>query len=487
MVITSENNKIKISRFRNTQFRFSVVTVVVTFVVLLFLNYYCSHVNQRVIYQNKETAMVEKCQIAAAAISELEIVNEDSIAQTASKLKGFNQNRIIVTDRAGIVIYDTATNNNKKGQYADYPEITQAMQCNDVFTWKYNGTAMRSRAAVPYFSYGELFGCVLIFENDVTQAKLLQSLQVNILTISIILEALIVIISFGFYRVFSRRMRQILSSIRIIRGGDYSHKVKLNGHDEMKILGDEFNDLTDKLQVSENKRRQFVSDASHELKTPLASIKLLTDSILQNPIDMETTQEFVADIGNEADRLTRMTEKLLSLTKMEAPYEDTCEIIYMAPTVNRVVRMLQPMADKDGISICVHCESDSPVLITEDDLYQITFNLVENGIKYNTPGGKLDIRLQREDDNAIMTIADTGIGIPENALNHIFQRFYRVDKARSRKSGGSGLGLSIVSNMVQRNSGTIRVTSELGKGTQFRITFPVFDTEDDSQQFRIQG
>lgn len=485
MVITSENYKIKKSRFGNTQFRFSLITVAVTFVVLLFLNYYCSHTNQRVIYQNKESALVEKCQIAAAAISELEIVNEESIAQTASRLKGFTQNRMIVTDRNGIAIYDTATQNNKKGQRIEFSEIDQAMQCNDVFSWKYSGNIMRSRVAVPYYSYGELAGCVYISENDAAQAKLLRTLQANILTVSIILEVVIIFISFGFYRVFSRRMRQILNSIRIIRGGDYSHKVTLKGHDEMKILGDEFNDLTDKLQVSENKRRQFVSDASHELKTPLASIKLLTDSILQNPIDMETTQEFVADIGNEADRLTRMTEKLLSLTKMEAPYEETCEIIYMAPTVNRVVRMLKPIADKDGISIHVNAEGDCSVLITEDDLYQITFNLVENGIKYNRPDGELNIQLLREDDNAIMIISDTGIGIPENALEHIFQRFYRVDKARSRKSGGSGLGLSIVSNMVSRNSGTIHVASKLGEGTQIRISFPVFDTEDDSQQFRI--
>ena len=249
----------------------------------------------------------------------------------------------------------------------------------------------------------------------------------------------------------------------------------------MAVLGEEFNDLTDKLQISENKRRQFVSDASHELKTPLASIKLLTDSILQNPMDTETTMEFVEDIGREADRLTRMTAKLLSLTKTEAAYEESFEIITMAPTVNRVVRMLEGIAKENDIQISVNIRSDAPVLITEDDLYQITFNLVENGIKYNTPGGKLKIELFREDENSVLTITDSGIGIPQDALPYIFQRFYRVDKARSRKSGGSGLGLSIVHNMVERNSGTIHVSSEAGKGTQFHVSFPVFDTDEDAQ------
>ena len=116
----------------------------------------------------------------------------------------------------------------------------------------------------------------------------------------------------------------------------------------------------------------------------------------------------------------------------------------------------------------------------EDDLYQILFNLVENGIKYNVPGGALSVELSRVADDAVICIRATGVGIPEDALDNIFERFYRVDKARSRKSGGSGLGLSIVQNMVQRNRGRIEVSSTVGKGTCFTITFPVFDTEEEA-------
>ena len=114
----------------------------------------------------------------------------------------------------------------------------------------------------------------------------------------------------------------------------------------------------------------------------------------------------------------------------------------------------------------------------EDDLYQIIFNLVENSIKYNVPGGAVFISLQIVDDNAVIQVQDTGVGIPEDALEHVFERFYRVDKARSRTTGGSGLGLSIVRNMVERNQGSIQVESTVGKGTTFTLTFPIFDTED---------
>ena len=253
----------------------------------------------------------------------------------------------------------------------------------------------------------------------------------------------------------------------------------MRGKDELTVLGEEFNDLTDRLQASENKRRQFVSDASHELKTPLASIKLLTDSILQNDMDMSTVHEFVEDIGNEADRLNRMTQKLLSLTRIETQQDGDCEIIPLGPTVERVVRMLSGIAQQNDITIETDLVQDSPVLILEDDLYQVAFNLVENGIKYNIAGGKLTVRLLRQDENAILQVSDTGMGIPEDALSHIFERFYRVDKARSRATGGSGLGLAIVRAIVQRNRGEITVNTVVDQGTTITVTFPIFETEVD--------
>ena len=151
----------------------------------------------------------------------------------------------------------------------------------------------------------------------------------------------------------------------------------------------------------------------------------------------------------------------------------------MAPTIERVVRMLSGLAEKNGIHVNLSLADDSPILILEDDLYQIAFNLVENGIKYNTPGGTLTVSLLRSEDNAILQVRDTGVGIPPESLSHIFERFYRVDKARSRKSGGSGLGLAIVKNMVERNQGQISVESTMGQGTVFTVTFPAFDTEEE--------
>jgi signal transduction histidine kinase len=320
-----------------------------------------------------------------------------------------------------------------------------------------------------------------MIEEDAQQGHLLQALQTVILTTTIGLEIVVIVFSLAFAYAFSKRLSRIMTSMRTVQEGDFSHKILMNGNDELTILADEFNELSDRLQTSERKRQQFVSDASHELKTPLASIKLLAETILQNDMDMETVREFVGDIGDEADRLNRMSQKLLDLTRGADVEPDESEIIYMAPTVERVCRMLSTQADRSQIQIITELRNDVPVLIREDDLYRILFNLVENGIKYNIPGGKLTISLDRTEEWGILKVSDTGTGIPEDSINHIYERFYRVDKARSRATGGSGLGLSIVRAIVERNRGSLEVSSRVGEGTIFTLTFPVFDTEVDSE------
>ncbi len=465
------------------QFRYALVYVCITFVVLLFLNIYCSGTSQRLFYQSKEASMVEKCQLAATDIATLEVLNTANVSNAVSSMESLRVTRLLVTDHAGVVLYDSYVADSALGSYVLLPEVVQAMEGtggNDVFSWEYHDGIMLSRAATPIVSYGTIVGCVYMMEFDAEQGGVIKTLQQNIFTITLVLEVVVVLFSIFFATGFSKRLRRVLASMRIIRGGDYSHRVVMGGNDELTFLGDEFNQLTERLQVSENKRAQFVSDASHELKTPLASIKLLTDSILQNDMDQDTVREFVSDIGNEADRLTRMTQKLLSLSRIESQKDGDCEITYMKPTIDRVVRMLTGLTEKNNIQIDLDCEEDCPILILEDDLYQIIFNLVENGIKYNLSGGKLGIRTYRDGENAILQVSDTGVGIPDDALGHVFERFFRVDKARSRSTGGTGLGLAIVRNMVERNQGTIRVESTMHQGSVFTVTFPVFDPEEDS-------
>ena len=479
MAIISESNNKTIRRYQTSQFRYAITYVVITFGVLLFLNIYCSKTCEQLFYQSKDAAMVEKCQLASDEISTLDVLNPSTVSGIVEQMGSLKVSRLIVTDQTGLGLYDS--DNTALGSYVLLPEVIQALGCNDVFFWQFRDGAMISRAATPIVYHGNVIGCVYMADYDTELGALFRLLQRTILQITLILELVLLIFSLVYSGRFSRRIRKIMHSMRIIQQGDYSHKVAVGGNDELTVLGSEFNDLTDRLQTSEEKRRRFVSDASHELKTPLASIKLLSDSILQNEMDPETTREFVGDIGNEADRLTRMTGKLLSLTRVDGEIPQETELIYLSPTILRVSRMLAPLAENAGIEIRLDLEPDSTVLILEDDLYQIVFNLMENGIKYSSDGGILTVRLDRKEDTAFLTVQDTGIGIDQDAIGHIFERFYRVDKARSRATGGSGLGLAIVKTIVQRNRGEISVESTPGKGTCFTVTFPVFDAEVDKE------
>ena len=227
------------------------------------------------------------------------------------------------------------------------------------------------------------------------------------------------------------------------------------------------------MQTTEDARRRFVSDASHELKTPLAGIRLLSDSILQTEnMDAETVREFVGDIEHESERLTRITENLLRLTRLDNEIAEQPVPTEMMPVIERAVRMLRLVAEEKKVDLTYNIVREGTVLANEDDLHQIIYNLAENAIKYNKPEGYVCVELSGDETQCVLTVSDNGIGIPEEDLPRIFDRFYRVDKMRSRAYGGTGLGLSIVSDTVSRCGGTIQVERREGGGSVFTVRLP---------------
>lgn len=444
----------------------------ITVVALFTLNIYAAVTMRTLAFSAQTTSMHAKAQMLATALSNLEALSTETAAATVHSIEDVHADRIMVTDQRGYVIYDTEPENSLQGSLLSSEAVHLALKNQDVVDCKYENAVLQSCATMPVFTGQELTGTVCLMDDDAEQGEMIDAMQTNTLRISLVLAVVILAFSLIFSALYSRRMRRILDSVRRMQAGDYSNQIRIRGNDELVVLADEFNQLANRLQVSEQRRRQFVSDASHELKTPLASIKLLADSVLQNEMDEETVREFVGDIGGEADRLTRLSQKLLELTKIDghAVEESTC--VDLRQIVRRVVRLLTPLAQQQDISITEHVSDGCTVMAQGDDLYQIVFNLMENGIKYNVPGGSLDITVSHTEQSVIITVSDTGVGIPEDAMEHIFERFYRVDKARSRAAGGAGLGLSIVHDMVQRNGGTIRVDRRKTQGTCFTVSFP---------------
>ena len=456
-----------------------MIYVLITAVALVCLNLLTMEATWQMMKQNKHSAVFGRAQLVASSFSGAQALNEDSVHQVMSLLDDVDTDRIIVTNQRGQCLYDSSAVQNQEGKIILIPEVISALSGNDVVYCFMTRNMLQSQAATPIMYLNSPVGAVYLMEQDAAQAELYRQIAMMTTLISLLLGFAIIAFSLLFSFLSTKRINKILHSIAVVREGNYSHVVDMRGNDEITALGTEFNKLTGRLREAEEVRRQFVSDASHELKTPLASIKLLSDSILQHEMPMATVQEFVRDIGNEADRLTRMSAKLLTLSKLDSDVKERSSVVDASEVANRVCRILQPQSELKKIQIEQELQWSCYMFNNEDSLHQIIFNLVENAIKYNYEGGRVFVHVSHDDQNVLIRIKDNGFGIPEEEMGHIFDRFYRVDKARSRAMGGSGLGLSIVHDLVEHNNGRISVAANPDGGTIFTVVFPYVKEEDE--------
>jgi len=252
-------------------------------------------------------------------------------------------------------------------------------------------------------------------------------------------------------------------------------QLKISSPTEAALIAERFNQYTDKMKKIDDSRQEFVSNVSHELKTPLTSMKVLADSIASMPdAPVELYKEFMDDIGNEIERETKIINDLLSLVKMDrSNAEMNVAPININELVEGIMKRLGPIADEKGVELVL--ESFRPITVEVDEVkfsLAIT-NLIENGIKYNNEGGWVHVSLNADHQNCFIHVEDNGLGIPEDSVDHVFERFYRADKSHSTQIKGTGLGLSITHNVVVLHHGEIKVRSVLGEGTKFAMRIPL--------------
>ena len=441
--------------------------------VLLLLNSYPLMVSEDLVFRSKAANLQNGVSVMVNSLSGLARLTEENVTDAMSVAEESGLSRILVTDAAGRVLYDTRETGSAVGNLALYTEIVQALLGYDAFSCTFQRGAFRSRASSPVMYQSQIIGAVYAYEYDTEQAALLLGLQDTLLRLSAVVGALVLVLSLVLSKALTRKIGLLLNAIRQVREGAYSHRADIRGRDEIAQIGHEFNSLTDRLQTTENARRRFVSDASHELKTPLAAIRLLSDSILQTDgIDPETTMEFVTDIGREAERLSRITEDLLRLTRLDSGVLDPPAEVDILPVLEQVMRMMNLVAQEKGVDLTYSAGEDCVVLATKDEIHQVIYNLVDNAVKYSAIGGAVQVSLGLEGGQVVLAVADNGAGIPEADLPRIFERFYRVDKARSRAAGGTGLGLAIVSDTVKRRGGAVEAANRPGGGAVFTVRWP---------------
>lgn len=296
---------------------------------------------------------------------------------------------------------------------------------------------------------------------------------------AIIMEALVLIVvfavAFSVAALLSGAFNKITDAVNEVKEGFSDETVELTGIEETDRIVEAFNAMLLRMKTLDDSRQEFVANVSHELKTPITSMKVLADALLMQPdAPAELYREFMQDMSAEIDRENQIINDLLSLvrmdkavTKMNISSKDINELL------ETVLKRLRPIARKNNVEVVL--ESIRPVTAEVDEVkFTLAIsNLVENAIKYNKENGKVKVILDADHQAFTVEIADTGIGMPSEALEHIYERFYRVDKSHSREIGGTGLGLAISRNAILLHRGTIKVDSKEGEGTTFTVRIPL--------------
>jgi len=285
-----------------------------------------------------------------------------------------------------------------------------------------------------------------------------------------------IILSFFFSQMIVDPIRKIIEATKKIAAGDYAKRVKIASNDEIGELGTALNQMAENLGKIETLRKELVANVSHELATPLTSIsgylEALRDKVIKGK---EPTLKTLVLLKEEADRLTAMVEDLRKLSFVEAhTFRLSLTPVSLKAVMDKIVLKLKPQFEAKKIKLKSTAASGLlKVLADEDRLIQILLNLLDNALSFTSKGGKVKISARPKNDFVELTVSDTGIGIAKKDLPHVFERFYRTDKSRSRKTGGTGVGLAIVKELVKAHGGEIQVESKEGKGTKFSFTLPI--------------
>ena len=318
-------------------------------------------------------------------------------------------------------------------------------------------------------------GVLLASVSTVSIRNTLGILSRKAMLLEVILILAVLLISLVLSTVLMKPFERLSGEISAVKAGYSTDPIKAPAFLETEHIADAFNQVLARMNALDESRQEFVSNVSHELKTPMTSMKVLADSLVsQDNVPVEMYREFMMDIKNEVDRENQIITELLTLVRMD---RKDSKLNVKETNVNEMVEMIlrrvRPIAQKRDIELTMVSMREVYAEIDDVKMNMVITNLVENAVKYNRDHGKVRVTINADPYNFYVSVEDTGVGIPQDSLDKIYERFYRVDKSRSREVGGTGLGLSITKSIVLQHHGAIDVQSILGEGTKFTVTVPL--------------
>ncbi len=384
--------------------------------------------------------------------------------------------RILVINEQGFVVGDSSQADLNRTIINK--QVFAALEGKDNAEKQKNEDAMimsASASIVDRENKDEVIGAVLISASIDSIYKSLDEMKTQTYLLSLITSLIVALLSFFTSGVIIRPLKTLLVLVQKITNGQLDQKITIKGRDEVSELGAAINHMTEQLQRVEQSREEFVSNVSHELKTPLSAVKVLSESLLfQENVPGEMYKEFFTDINSEVDRLNNIINDLLTLVKLDQK-ESPMNIVPMNlnQMIQVILKRLSPLAKQKNIELTYEGKLEVDAEIDELKLTLAISNLVENGIKYTPKDGNVHVTLNSDHQDAFITIQDTGLGINQDEQSKIFERFYRTDKTRNRETGGTGLGLAITYKTIVMHNGRIKVESEEQKGTKFLVIIPL--------------
>ena len=421
-------------------------------------------------------AVSNQCSILCNQIIKENYLNDPSSEAVNGKLEMLSNvygGRILIVDRDFKIVKDTY--HVDEGKTLVSPKIIRSFKKGEPTDYQRKGQVIEFAVPVRSADVPQIQGAMLVTISCSEITATMMELNYQGLLLIAVIVVLSVFLGYILATVLVKPLARVTKSIEDLTDGYQNDEISVPDYTETELITDAFNKMLARMKVLDESRSEFVSNVSHELKTPMTSMKVLADSLVgQQGVPEELYQEFLQDITAEIDRENRIITDLLSLVKMDKKSADlSIQHMDINQLLEDILKRLRPIADKRSIDLIL--DSFRPV---EADVDEIKFtsaisNLVENAIKYNVDDGWVRVSIDADHKYFYVTVADSGMGIPEDSLERIFERFYRVDKSHSREIGGTGLGLAITRSTIAMHHGVIKVFSREGEGTTFSVRIPL--------------
>lgn len=468
--------KIKSRFFKSLRFRIMLMLVVMGIVPSLIVSASVIKTYEDRAVSLRFSNVRSQCDILCNQLVRMHYMESPDSKVISGKLNllgNFYLGRILVIDQNFRIVKDTF--DLDEGKTVISPDVIECFQGKSVTSYNEKNGYLQMTVPVKSSGSKEIQGVMLISISSSEISATIEMLRKNEAIILGLLVILVLLIGYLLSGFLVKPFSKVTKSIEALTDGYQNDEIEVLDYTETELITDAFNKVLNRMKILDESRQEFVSNVSHELKTPLTSMKVLADSLVgQENVPVELYQEFMQDITNEIDRENKIITDLLSLVKMDKTSTDlNIQRMNMNDLLETILKRLRPIADKRKIDLIL----DSFRLV-EAEVDEVKFtlaisNLVENGIKYNVDEGWVRVSLDADHKYFYVTVSDSGMGIPEDSLERIFERFYRVDKSHSREIGGTGLGLAITKNAVVMHHGAIRVSSKEGEGTTFSIRIPL--------------